>query len=260
MNIAVIGAGTGGTKLINLFHEYPGLNVISVVDKNMQSPGILRAKELGIHVTTDINDISTKAETIVEATGSHKVLEMIKEHFGDSKRIIESDVAQLMMGIVDKQIDTANRLNLQLEKINKTSEKLHQEMNKIVEVTDDLNKINTILVNSSNESKKFIEKTDEMIRAVNKITQQIKILGLNANIEAARAGEHGRGFSVVANEVQKMSSNTSEFAGQISDLLSALSLENENIANEVMRLNDISTSQHEITHKAKGIVDELKNL
>ena len=29
MNIAVIGAGAGGTKLINLFHEYQGLNVVS---------------------------------------------------------------------------------------------------------------------------------------------------------------------------------------------------------------------------------------
>ena len=110
------------------------------------------------------------------------------------------------------------------------------------------------------QSNQFIEKTDEMTKAVNKITQQIKILGLNANIEAARAGEHGRGFSVVATEVQKMSDSTSEFASQISDLLNSLRAENEKISSEVSKLGILSENQDTITHKARNIADELKKI
>lgn len=260
MNIAIIGAGTGGTKLLNLFHGYPNINVVSVIDRDAQSLGIIRAKELGIHVSDDIKDIRPNAEMLVDATGNHKVMQMIKETFGDTKRVVESDVAQLMMTIVDQQVAMTDRLNFQLEEINKTSERLHNEMNRIVDVTSELNFINDHLVAMSEESIKYIEKSDEMIRAVNKITQQIKILGLNANIEAARAGEHGRGFSVVATEVQKMSDSTSDFASQISDLLKSLRVENEKISGEVMKLNNISASQHDITNVAKNIVDELKNL
>ena len=153
-----------------------------------------------------------------------------------------------------------DRLNFQLEEINKTSESLHFEMNNMVKITEKLNGINTDLAQSAMQSNQFIEKTDEMTKAVNKITQQIKILGLNANIEAARAGEHGRGFSVVATEVQKMSDSTSEFASQISDLLNSLRAENEKISSEVSKLGILSENQDTITHKARNIADELKNI
>lgn len=260
MKMAIVGAGAGGTKLIEMFHEIPEIEIMSVIDKNMQSHGIEVAKKLGITCAADIEKIDHRVDMIVEATGNSKVLEMLKSMYGETKRIVESDVAQLMMFVVDKQVDMRKRLNRQLDEINKTSTKLHDEMNNIVRVTDDLNFINGELANSAEQSNQFIEKTDEMTRAVNKITQQIKILGLNANIEAARAGEHGRGFSVVATEVQKMSDSTSDFALQISELLRSLKVENTKISSEINKLNTISETQHDITHKAKNIVDELKNI
>ena len=260
MRIAIVGAGVGGTKLIELFHEVKEVEIVSVIDKNLQSPGIAYAKKYSIPFSTEIEKIDHRADTIIEATGSPKVLELIKDHFGSSKRIIDSEVAQLLMFVIDRQVEMRQRLNFQLEEINKTSLKLHEEMNKIVTITKDLNVINDELANSAKHSKQFIEQTDEMTRAVNKITQQIKILGLNANIEAARAGEHGRGFSVVATEVQKMSDTTSDFATQISDLLKSLKDENEKISLEISKLNDISGNQVAITSMAKNIVDELKNI
>lgn len=259
MKIAVVGAGAGGTKLIELFSGISDIEILSVIDKNLQSPGIEIARKLGIKCSANIEDIDYRVDMIVEATGNARVLETIKTTFGDTKRIVESDVAQLLMFVVDKQIDTSLRLNRQLEEINTTSLKLHEEMNKIVGITEDLNVINNDLAASAKQSSYFIEKTDEMTRAVNKITQQIKILGLNANIEAARAGEHGRGFSVVATEVQKMSDSTSEFASQISELLKSLRVENENISLEISKLDEISGTQQSITHNAKRIVDDLKN-
>jgi len=260
MKIAIVGAGTGGTKLIELFSEIREIELAYVIDKNMQSPGIEVARKLGIRCSAEIDDIDHSVDMIIEATGSAKVLEILKSKFGDKKHIVDSMVAQMMMFIVDKQVDMRKRLNFQLEEITKTSEKLHLEMNNIVKITGDLNHINNDLAQSAAESQQFIEKTDEMTRAVNKITQQIKILGLNANIEAARAGEHGRGFSVVATEVQKMSDSTSDFAFQISELLKSLRIENEKISLEISKLNDISENQVTITHKAKNIVDELKNI
>ena len=54
------------------------------------------------------------------------------------------------------------------------------------------------------------------------ITEQTKVLALNAAIQAASAGEAGRGFAVVAEEVQRLSERCGEAARQVGQLVKAV--------------------------------------
>lgn len=57
---------------------------------------------------------------------------------------------------------------------------------------------------------------------IDSISSQTNLLALNASIEAARAGESGKGFSVVAEQIRKLSTETKDSSGQISEALSRL--------------------------------------
>jgi twitching motility protein PilJ len=62
----------------------------------------------------------------------------------------------------------------------------------------------------------------EITELISDITEQTNVLALNATIQAASAGEAGRGFSVVAEEVQRLAERSGDATRQISALVRAI--------------------------------------
>ncbi|NML15152.1 methyl-accepting chemotaxis protein [Azohydromonas caseinilytica] len=62
----------------------------------------------------------------------------------------------------------------------------------------------------------------EITELISDITEQTNVLALNAAIQAASAGEAGRGFSVVAQEVQRLAERSADATRQIATLVRAI--------------------------------------
>ncbi len=61
-----------------------------------------------------------------------------------------------------------------------------------------------------------------VLQTIHSIVRQTNLLALNAGIEAARAGEHGRGFTVVAQEIRKLSVSAEGSMQHITDILTQI--------------------------------------
>jgi methyl-accepting chemotaxis protein len=63
------------------------------------------------------------------------------------------------------------------------------------------------------------EEIRSFVTFVRKIARQSKLLALNAAMEAARAGERGEGFTVVANEIRKLASISTDSAERTASIV-----------------------------------------
>ncbi len=64
-----------------------------------------------------------------------------------------------------------------------------------------------------------VEQIGKTLSLINEISESTNLLSLNASIEAARAGEAGRGFTVVAQEVGNLASNTQQSLEEVETVI-----------------------------------------
>jgi twitching motility protein PilJ len=88
-----------------------------------------------------------------------------------------------------------------------------------------MNEIRGQIQETSNRIKRLGESSleiGEIVELISDITEQTNVLALNAAIQAASAGEAGRGFTVVAEEVQRLAERSAEATKQIEAIVKTI--------------------------------------
>ncbi len=138
------------------------------------------------------------------------------------------------------------QINDSLEKANHGSKSISTagcQMNSIHENVQDLSKVVKGLGQRSQEIGKIIE-------VISGIAAQTNLLALNAAIEAARAGEQGKGFAVVANEVRNLAEKSAESTLQISQLISQIQEETNQVVQTMETVNHVVTDGMDVMKDA----------
>ena len=66
-----------------------------------------------------------------------------------------------------------------------------------------------------------------ILQVIDEVTEQTKLLALNASIIAAQAGEHGKGFGVVAHEIKELARRTTASTRQIAEIVNGVKEETD---------------------------------
>lgn len=265
-NIAIIGAGKGGTSILKTLHGIPSIKIVGICDIDDNAPGMVLARKLGISTCNDVHKILSNPtlDLVIEATGSPKVQELINQYKGENVSVIESHGANLMMTIVEAREEMIADLHREAEKLAQMSNELSLTMEKVGQLVDEVSKYADVvnqqgegLMKSVNDAVVHLRETGEVLNIINNTARQTKLLGFNAAIEAARSGEHGRGFAVVADEVRKLAENSTSSVERISQILTNIQDSVQVITTRVNEAAGVVRKQAELT---TSVTDHIHSL
>lgn len=132
-------------------------------------------------------------------------------------------------------------------------------INEVSKGVQDLAGMNEKLLGETKVANEKAQNTDEIVTFIQSISSQTNLLGLNASIEAARAGDAGKGFSVVAQEIRKLSNSSNESIKKIDLVIKNISSSISSINNNITKSNDVSQNQSATLEEIAASVTELNS-
>jgi twitching motility protein PilJ len=192
-----------------------------------------------------INDAAervTRASSAAKST-SNDLLSATKVQSAEiqNANAVVLEMANSMKTVSSSALESANVAHASLEAAQKGAAAVANSIS-------GMNEIRTQIQETSKRIKRLGESSQEIgeiVELISDITEQTNVLALNAAIQAASAGEAGRGFSVVAEEVQRLAERSGEATKQIAAIVKTIQ-------------TDTHDAVAAMEHSTQGVVEGAK--
>ncbi len=153
-------------------------------------------------ITSTLEELSASGDLIYESVeNQHKKTSRLIENIGELDIIVKT---------IGKEMKRAININSDLD-------------NNIIQIKSMIGNILELMKIAINDAERMLNYTI----IIDDISDKTNLLSLNASIEAARAGDYGRGFSVVADEIGSLATQTGENAKTISHMVKSTNISME---------------------------------
>lgn len=253
--------------------DYKKLNEIGNLSNSFNIM-IRKIKEL----ISDVNKVSNKVLKNIEDVA------VISKESAEATGQVSMAIGEIATGSTEQARSSSEAID-QIKVLGEKIDLVKESTEKVKDISDETRKIGTasILAVSElnertreslkmaheinadifelNDSSKEIEKIIEVIKS---ISDQTSLLSLNASIEAARVGEAGKGFTVVANEIKKLSDQSKEATMMIANIINNIQNKTKNTVDLVKKANEIFNEQEKSVNNTdnafKNIVKSTENI
>ncbi|CAA6800477.1 MAG: Methyl-accepting chemotaxis protein [uncultured Thiotrichaceae bacterium] len=213
---------------------------------------------------TEVRDVATEVQSTSENVKTrlvsvNKLATQEQEHAEQTAFQIDK-----MLKRLDEIATSASETNEVAHNTTISTKKAHQSVTGTVEGMAD---IRETVQDTGKRIKQLGERSQEIsyiIDIINTIAERTTVLALNASMQAVAAGDAGRGFSVIADEIQRLAESSRESTGQISTLVRNIQQEtNTTIATmdkTIEQVIDGSTRAEDAAQQMKEVLENTSQL
>ena len=200
-------------------------------------------------VNNVISQISTQLNTQVSSVQqTATAVNEISSNIESLERMIisQSSGVQQASAAVEEMIGNITSVNTSIEKMADLFTDLQDHAEGGVQKQDIVNEI----IKQIEEKSVSLQEANQVI---SDIANQTNLLAMNAAIEAAHAGDQGKGFSVVADEIRKLSETSTQQSKKIRDQLT-------DISDSITKVVQASTDSSDSFVQLSTIISNTDNL
>lgn len=162
--------------------------------------------------------------------------------------------------VIIESVEQQDQLTLMAQKLADTTSTLASTSEEISAQTQEISALSRTMSAAAGESQGRLQDTDQVVGLIKAIAGQTNMLGLNAAIEAARVGEQGRGFGVVADEIRKLATSTSDSIKKIESTLQTIREDSRKNYEQTRRIDEVMPQVAQAITQVAGAVQEVNEM
>ena len=172
-----------------------------------------------------ITEINRATEQVTRVTGQAQQVSgsLLKAAAKQSQEIVNTNqnvrqIVQSIQGVSLSAAESSKVAHASLAAAERGADAVNNQIKGMNEIREQIQETAKRIKRLGESSQEI----SEIVELISDITEQTNVLALNAAIQAAAAGDAGRGFSVVAEEVQRLAERSGEATKQIGAIVKTI--------------------------------------